>query len=96
MKAVKCNFFIRFRYTFTLILFFFLTHCEVDLQKSKYMSGKEANERITPRILAKLQSCGILKYTYNPGDSNPDPWRRTLSTETNSIFFSNHRANYKI
>ncbi|TGM02009.1 hypothetical protein [Leptospira jelokensis] len=54
---------------------------------SEFISGTEANKRVTSRILAKLNSCGSLNYTYNERDTNPDPWRRSLSTETNNALF---------
>lgn len=53
----------------------------------EFISGREANTRITGRIVLKLSSCGLLNYTFDQTDTNPDPWRRSLSGETNNILF---------
>ncbi|EJO77563.1 hypothetical protein LEP1GSC151_4963 [Leptospira interrogans serovar Grippotyphosa str. LT2186] len=51
------------------------------------ISGAEANQIITERVLIKMYSCGLVKYTYDPKDNNPDPNMRALSKETANIFF---------
>ncbi|EKR27676.1 hypothetical protein LEP1GSC087_4099 [Leptospira interrogans serovar Bataviae str. L1111] len=51
------------------------------------ISGAEANQIITERVLIKMYSCGLVKYTYDPKDNNPDPNMRAVSKETANIFF---------
>lgn len=70
-----------------LILFFFSENCMQFPIGPEYINGAEANQRITPPVLAKIQSCGLLNHSYNKNDTNTDPWRRTLSTETSNAFF---------
>lgn len=61
--------------------------CNYLVMGPDFLSGTEANKRVTSRILSKLNSCGLLTYAYNERDTNPDPWRRSLSTQTNNSLF---------
>ncbi|TGM88997.1 hypothetical protein [Leptospira licerasiae] len=65
----------------------FSTHINCLLDEPETISGSEANQIVTPRVLAKIHSCGLLVYRYDPNDSNPDPLYRSLSIETSNTFF---------
>ncbi|AJR13120.1 hypothetical protein Q2295_12835 [Leptospira interrogans] len=72
-------------YTFLVISLCAQTNCMIDDPGT--ISGAEANQIITERVLIKMYSCGLVKYTYDPKDNNPDPNMRALSKETANIFF---------
>ncbi|WP_036056919.1 hypothetical protein [Leptospira noguchii] len=74
-----------FIYSFLLIYISVQGNCMID--EPGTISGAEANQIITERILIKMYSCGFVKYTYDPKDNNPDPNMRVLSKETGNIFF---------
>ncbi|MGJ4716789.1 hypothetical protein ACQV5I_06490 [Leptospira interrogans] len=72
-------------YTFLVISLCAQTNCMIDDPGT--ISGAEANQIITERVLIKMYSCGLVKYTYDPKDNNPDPNMRALSKEMANIFF---------
>ncbi|UMQ54913.1 hypothetical protein FH582_05210 [Leptospira interrogans] len=72
-------------YTFLVISLCAQTNCMIDDPGT--ISGAETNQIITERVLIKMYSCGLVKYTYDPKDNNPDPNMRALSKETANIFF---------
>ncbi len=72
-------------YTILVISLCAQTNCMIDDPGT--ISGAEANQIITERVLIKMYSCGLVKYTYDPKDNNPDPNMRALSKETANIIF---------
>lgn len=70
---------------YTVISLCAQTNCMIDDPGT--ISGAEANHIITERVLIKMYSCGLVKYTYDPKDNNPDPNMRAVSKETANIFF---------
>ncbi len=70
---------------YTVISLLVETNCMIDDPGT--ISGAEANHIITERVLIKMYSCGLVKYTYDPKDNNPDPNMRAVSKETANIFF---------
>lgn len=80
------NFIHLFKYTFLVIyVILFQTTCLID--EPGTISGAEANQIITEKVLIKMYSCGLVEYSYDPKDTNPDPNMRALSKETTNIFF---------
>ncbi|WP_039941052.1 hypothetical protein [Leptospira alexanderi] len=74
-----------FRYTFFVISLLVQTNCL--LEEAGTISGTEANQIITERVLVKMYSCGLVEYSYDRKDTNPDLNMRALSKETTNIFF---------
>ncbi|NCN10273.1 MAG: hypothetical protein GW938_10555 [Leptospira sp.] len=74
------------RITYSLILITLFVNCLFD--EPGTISGKEANQIITSKALAKIQSCGVLAAPSKEEEgSDPDPLRRPAAPETSNSFF---------